>query len=162
MIAWRGAIVAALKEGVLVRDGGFVAKRRQRLAKRGPERMHQLRRMFDIRRMKKEIGRRGLLPLREFGKPHREKFCVLRHIVAADKPHHRMLRRDERVHRHFGLFPLRVDDRRTVGKGGMHRAAVEDYTFLMIHLFNLFITHHKPHAKSNLIHTIFYKNSIGW
>lgn len=109
-----------------MRDGGFVAKRRQRLAKRGPERMHQLRRMFDIRRVKKEIRRRGLLPLREFGKPDREKFRVLRHIVAADKPHHRMLRRDERMHRHFGLFPLRVDDRRAVRNGGMYRTAVEE------------------------------------
>jgi len=95
-------------------DGGFVAKGRQRLAKRGPQRVHQLRRMLDIRRVEKEIGRRGLLPLREFGKPDREKVRVLRHIVAADKPHHWMLRCDERMNRHFRLFALGVDHRRAV------------------------------------------------
>lgn len=136
-------------------DGGFVAKGRQRLAKRGPQRVHQFRRMLDIRRVEKEIGRGGLLPLREFGKPDREKVRVLRHIVAADKPHHWMLRRDERMNRHFRLFALGVDHRRAVRQGGMHRAAVEGYTFLMIHLFNLFSTHLKPHAKSNIIHKVF-------
>lgn len=127
-----------------------------------PDFLCLLGRVAVIRRMYKQIRAVFLLPKGQFLLPGVEPAQVILQHIAADETHQRVVGGDQSMHRQLGFFLLGIAHGGAVGKGVMHRPAVEDYTFLMIHLFNLFSTHHKPHAKSNIIHTIFYKNSIGW
>lgn len=146
----------------LLWDGRGAAHGRHRSLQGLPKSIDQFGGLGNIRRVQKEIRCGGVFPRGQFFQPDGEHRLVLLHVVAADKSDHWVMRGHDGVDRHFRFFTLSFNDGFAMGDSAVHRSAIEDYTFLMIHLFNLFATHHKPHAKSNFLHTIFYKNSIGW
>ncbi len=67
------------------------------------------------------------MPFRQRLQPDAKQFPVMDHIVAADKAHHWLPGGHHRMHRHLRFLLLRVDHRRTGGRGAMDRAAVEDH-----------------------------------
>lgn len=120
-----------------------------------PQSIDQFGGLGNIRRVQKEIRRGGVFPRGQFFQPDGEHRLVLQHVIAADKPDHWVLRGHDGVDRHFRFFTLSFNDGLVMRYRAVHRTAIEGYTFLMIHLFNLFSTHLKPHAKSNIIHKVF-------
>ncbi|MNR61950.1 hypothetical protein D3C85_1838360 [compost metagenome] len=69
-----------------------------------------------------------MLPFRQCLQPDVEHLAVLLHIVAADKPHHRVVGGDDRMNRHFRFFTLGVDNGFAMRHGAMDRAAVQNDT----------------------------------
>lgn len=68
-----------------------------------------------------------MLPFRQRLQPDGEHLLILLHVIAADKPDHRVLRRYDRMDGHFRFFALGINNGFAVRDCAVHGAAVEDH-----------------------------------
>ena len=68
-----------------------------------------------------------MLPFRERLQPDGEHLLILLHVIAADKPDHRVLRGNNGMNRYFRFFALGINNGFAVRDCAVHGAAVEDH-----------------------------------